>query len=239
MKASFSGYNYVDSDFRIRQILASSDYNYEEKDSVPSRDSLTFTNGYYVYCSAMFIDMRGSIVISEKYNRPTLARIYRSYISELVALIRGNASVCEVNIEGDCVWGIFDTIKKINIDELFGDSARCVSLLNILNWRLSKKGIDPINVGIGLDYGRALMIKAGYSGSGINDVVWMGDVVGSAAKLCSYGAQTSSDHPVMVSSIVHKNLNGHNRNLLSWNNLRGCYHANIINTKMENWLTDQ
>lgn len=29
------------------------------------------------------------------------------------------------------------------------------------------------------------MIKAGYSGSTINDVVWMGEVVNVAAKLCA------------------------------------------------------
>ena len=55
-------------------------------------------------------------------------------------------------------------------------------MVKILNYKLGKKGYSTISVGIGIDYGRALMVKAGYSGSGLNDVIWMGDVVNSAWK---------------------------------------------------------
>lgn len=61
------------------------------------------------------------------------------------------------------------------------------------NFTLSRDRLDEIlnaadasfeeRVGIGLAYGRALMIKAGYKGSTINEVVWMGDVVNEASKL--------------------------------------------------------
>lgn len=239
MKASYTAYKYIDSDTRISEILASSDYEYEEKDSVPSRDSLTFTNGFYVNCSAMFVDMRGSKDLAAKYQRPTLARLYRAFISELVAVLRGNTTVCEVMIEGDCVWGVFDTKQKKNIDELFGDASRVTSFLNILNWRLSQRNIDPIRIGVGMDYGRALMIKGGYRGSGINEVVWMGEVIGSAAKLCEYGAKSFCDKSIMLSKTIYNNLNDDNKRLASWNSTRACYHADIINTEMQAWLDAQ
>jgi hypothetical protein len=38
------------------------------------------------------------------------------------------------------------------------------------------------------------MIKAGHKGSAVNDVVWMGDVVNSAAHLCCHGSKRG---PVM------------------------------------------
>lgn len=57
------------------------------------------------------------------------------------------------------------------------------TLKNLLNAKLTKKGFSVLKFGIGVDYGRALMIKAGYSGSGINDVIYMGEVVNSAAHL--------------------------------------------------------
>jgi len=239
MKANYSIYNHEDSDSRIREIINSADYEYEEKDSIPNRDTLTFTNGYYVKCSAMFVDIRGSSELSQKYSRPTLARIFRSYISELVAVLRGNSSVCEIMIEGDCVWGIFDTRYKQDINELFGDAARVVSLVNILNWRLSQKNIAPVSIGIGLDYGRALMIKGGYRGSGINEAVWMGDVVSSAARLCSYGSKSLIDKSVMLSEIFNNNLYEENKKLVSWNGVRDCYHASIINRDMNKWLTER
>lgn len=50
--------------------------------------------------------------------------------------------------------------------------------MKVLNYKLKKAGYDtPIKAGTGASWGRALMIKAGLSGSGINDVVYMGDVV--------------------------------------------------------------
>ncbi|USE34580.1 hypothetical protein [Endozoicomonas sp. SCSIO W0465] len=102
MKASHSEFKYLDSVDRIKEILNSSDNNFEEKGSIPSRDSLTYTNGFYVKCSAMFVDIRGSKELTEKHRRPTLAKIYRAYISELVAVMKGHPKVSEINIQGDC-----------------------------------------------------------------------------------------------------------------------------------------
>ena len=93
-------------------------------------------------------------------------------------------------------------------------------------------------MGIGLAFGRILMIKAGYSGSGLNDVVWMGDVVNDSSKLCSYGNKTWRDREMMVSSDFQCNLNDHNKALLEWNSNRSCYHGNVINIAMDKWLKD-
>ncbi len=239
MKASYIKYSHTDSDARICEILDSSDYGYEEKDSVPNRESLTFTNGYYVNCAALFVDMRGSKTLAEKYKRPTLARIYRAFISELVALLSGNPTICEVMIEGDCVWGVFDTKIKTNIDDLFSTAACVVSLVKNINWRFSQRSIAAIPVGIGLDYGRALMIKGGYRGSGINEVVWMGELVGAAAKLCNHGSRTFNDKPVMLSRVFFDNLCESNKRLCSWNSTWECYHADVINSCMAEWLANK
>jgi hypothetical protein len=86
-----------------------------------------------------------------------------------------------------------------------------------------------------MSYGRALMIKAGHAGSGINDVVYMGDVVNEASKLASYGNATLIDRSLMASSLFQQNLNDHNKSLLSWSASRNCWHGNAVNTVMENW----
>lgn len=239
MKANHSEYSHADSSERIKEILNSSDINYEERKSIPSRDSLTFTNGFYVDCSAMFVDIRGSKELTDKYNRPSLARIYRAYISELVAVLKNHSKVSEINIEGDCVWGVFDTPYKEDIDELFSVAAQVSSLVDIINWRFEKKGYDAISVGIGLDYGRALMLKAGYKGSSINNVVWMGEVVNGASKLCSFGSRTLTDHMLMVSDVFYNNLKDENQKLLNWNSQRSCYHGWIVNMVMDDWLSSE
>ena len=239
MESDYSEYILTESVERIDEILDSDDADYEEKDEVPSRESLTFTNGFYVNCSALFVDMRGSIKLSEKHNNPTLAKIYRSYISELVALFRGNEKIKEISIEGDCVWGVFDTPKKRDIDAVFATGFSASSLVDILNYKYAKRGISQISVGIGAAWGRALMIKAGYKNSGVNEVTWMGILVAEAAKLCSHGNRQYYDNEIMVSKVFYQNLNDNNKKLLSYHAAYDCYHGNVVQTGMNNWLEEQ
>jgi class 3 adenylate cyclase len=237
MKSSHISYEFEKSRVRIDEILNTSDTSYEEVDEIPSRDILTFTNGYYINkTSALFVDIRNSSSLPTNYKRPVLARIYRSYISEVVAIINGNSNCAEINIVGDCVWGIFNSQYKYQIDSIFNTAAQVSSIIDVLNCKMKKRNIDPITIGIGIDFGRVLMIKAGYSGSGLNDVVWMGEVVNGASKLCSYGNKTINDYELMVANDFYSNLNEENKKLLTWNINKNCYHCNIINSNMNSWV---
>ena len=236
MEAKYSYYNFNNSIDRIDEVLTGLDTSYEDKKTIPSRDSLTFNNGYYVSCSALCIDIRGSKALADKHTRPVLAKIYKTYISELVAVLKGHSNVSEIYIEGDSVWGIFDTPQKDDIDELFGVAAQASSLVDILNIKYRKRGYSELTVGIGLSYGTSLLIKSGYKGSGINEVVWLGKLVAEAALLCSYGNRTYEDKEILVSDVFEQNLNEHNRNLLSRNHTRNCYHGYVVNTDMNEWV---
>ena len=156
----------------------------------------------------------------------------------MVAILNGNSDSKEIRIDGDCVSAIYNTPKKYQIDRVFSDAAMINSLINILNYKFQKRKITDIKIGIGLDYGRALMIKSGFSGSGLNEVVWMGDVVNRASNLCSNANKSWEDEPLFVSDVIYNNLSDHNKNLLSLNFIRGCYHGNIINLEMESWYQE-
>ena len=236
MESDYSEFDLGESLARIFDILNTADKDYVEQNSIPARSALTFTNGYYIKCSALFVDMRGSKALSEKYNHPTLARIYKSYVSELVAIMRSNQKVSEISIEGDCVWGIFDTPKKLDVDAVFSTAAEAASMVDILNIHYAKRSYPRINIGIGMAYGQVLMIKAGQKSSGVNEVAWMGKLVSEAARLCSYGNRTISDHRTMVSNVFQQNLNKHNQSLLIKNNNRDCYHGTVWDTKMNDWV---
>jgi len=67
-----------------------------------------------------------------------------------------------------------------------------------------------IRAGIGVEYGRVLMIKAGYRGSNINDVVWMGDAVNRASELSSYAGKFIVPR-IYVGSVFHRNLSEPNK----------------------------
>ncbi len=236
MEASYSFYDFNKSIVRIDEILDSSDSNYEEKKTIPAGNTLTFNNGFYVSASALFVDIRDSKALSEKHKRPTLAKIYKTYISEVVAVLQGHSKVNAIYIEGDGVWAVFDTEYTSEIDEAFSTAAKVSSIIDILNIKYKKKGYSTLDVGIGLAYGQSLYIKAGYKGSGINEVVWLGKLIGEAAKLCSYGNKEYAEKAMMVSSTFYNNLNEDNQKLLTWNSLRDCYHGNVINTSMNAWV---
>lgn len=239
MKANYKGYDIDESVARVDEILTTSDAVFEETNSIPSRDKLTFSNGFYVNCSALFIDIRNSSQLPKKYQRPSLARIYRAYISEMVAIMNGNQDCSEVNINGDAVWAVFNTPYQENINLVFSTAAQLASMTAILNCRFKKKqGYEPISTGIGMAYGRALMLKAGYKGSTINEVVWMGDVVNEASNLCGYGNKAYGDNHLMVSNTFYGNLKKSNQDLLCKNSTRDCYHGNVINLAMDGWWTE-
>lgn len=235
MESNYKNYDFTNSRDRLDEILNASNSSFEELNSIPSRSKLSYQNGFYVKCTALFVDIRESSKLPEKHKRPALAKIYRSYISELTAILNGNSNCKEINIHGDSVWGVFNTPKQADIDSVFSTAAQIASIVDILNCKLEKKNFSTIKIGIGIDYGRALMILAGYKGSGINDVVWMGDVVNQASKLCGYGNKGLSDKRIMLSNVIHHNLNQANKDLCSWNSDRNCWNCNIVNTNMNSW----
>lgn len=235
MEATNTTYNLQDSLQRMDDILNSQNIC-EERESIPPRNTLTFTNGYYVNCCAIFVDICGSSDLTNEHTRPVLAKIYRCFISELVALFNSDSRSREISINGDCVWGVFETQHQSDIDVMIEIAAKASSLIDIINYKLQKKGYQTIEVGIGIDYGRALMAKAGYKGSSINDVIWMGDVVNHACHLCGYGNKTDDDCRIMISDIIYNNCKDDYKRWFSWNSIRNCYHGNVVNIKMDNLL---
>ncbi len=239
MDATYTDYNYLDSVSRINEIIDSSDNNYQEHDGIPSKDSLTFKNGFYVGITVLFVDIRGSKELSTKHTRPVLAKIYRAYISEIIAVMKGNATINEIYIEGDGIWAVFNTTKNEHVGSVFSTAAQISSLIDILNIKLKKKGYSQLNVGIGLEDGESLYMKAGYKGYAVNEVVWIGKVVGESAKLCNFGNKELDDKEIMVSKRVYNLLNKSDQDLLYWNANRDCYHGYVVNTKMNEWVKDK
>lgn len=238
MKSNYVDYNFLKSIERIDEILTTSDSSFEELDYIPAREKLTFTNGFYVKCSALFVDIRKSSELTDKHRRPTPAKIYRVFISEVVAVMNGDLNCAEINVVGDCVWGIFNTPYKEDIDSLFSKAAKISSLIDIMNCKFKKRGIAEIKIGIGISYGRALMVKAGYKGSCINEVVWMGDVVNKASILAKIANKTAFDKEIMVTNLIYNNLSEKKQKLLEKDELRDCYRGDVINIKMNKWYKE-
>lgn len=229
---------------RLQEILDSTE-TFEEVDSIPNSDTLTYNNGYYISCYSIFIDIRNSSTLPTKYKKSTLAKIYRAYISEVVALFQSSSKCKEINIVGDSVWAIYEYSGKDNVKEVFHAAYAANSIIATLNYKLCHKAIDPIRVGIGIDKGQALMIQAGFKGSGISDVIYMGGVVNSASKLCSKGGKNGINE-IVVSPGVYDDFNGFTgtnnqlyQEMFTKNSLENFYHGSVVRSDMSNWLIEQ
>jgi class 3 adenylate cyclase len=238
MEATYSPYDFEKSRERIDEILVGADASYAEHKGIPSRDSLTFTNGYYVDVTVMFIDIRGSKKLAEKHTRPVLAKMYRAYISEVVAVLKANQKVHEIYVEGDGIWAVFNTTTSFDVESVVWTAGMVTALIRALNVKLAKRSYSKIEFGIGIEDGESLYIKAGYKGSGINEVVWIGRSVGSAAKLCGYGSQTWFDRITMISERVYSNLSDEVKKLFEWSISRECYMGSVVNIAMDKWVQD-
>lgn len=239
MKATSIGYDFKKSIERIGKILNADNNSFAETDAISDSRMLTYENGFYVNLTAVFVNIRDISSIAGEHRRLVLAKIHRSFISEMVALMNGYNKTKEINIHCDSVWCVCDTQYKQDMDEVFSLVAKICSLADILNYKLSEDLKVSYKIGVGMDYGRALMIKAGYDGSEINDVVWVGDVVNRACHLCEEAGSGLFDKRIFLSNIVYDNLNEDNKRLCIKDNERDIYQANIVNENMHDWLTKQ
>lgn len=237
-------YIYSDSCDRLQEILNSAEI-FEQVDTVPNSASLSYSNGFYFKCFAIFIDIRDSSTLPTKYQKRTLAKIYRAYISEIVALFQSFTNSKEINIVGDSVWAIFNAKTKEDVLDVFQAAYSANSIIKTLNYKLCRNNIDPIKVGIGIDKGDALMVLAGYKGSGLNDVIYMGGVVNNASKLCSKACKGLINE-IVISKSVFEDLSGYKNRLdktyqsmLSLNITEGYYHGSIVNMDMDDLLNDE
>lgn len=202
-------FNFEKSLERIDAILNDST-TYDDANDIPEIEDLTFKNGKYVKCAAIFIDLRGSTDLIKTQGRKskTLARLYRAYISEIVAIVNSFQTCNEINIVGDCISAMFSGETEESespVIEALQAASMSNGMMKVLNVKYKKKwgsNFQELKAGIGVALGRALVIKAGFSGSGIKDLIYMGDVVNRASKMCglAYKVYTS---PICVTEAVY------------------------------------
>ena len=89
------------------------------------------------------------------------------------------------------------------------------------------------------------MVKAGFSGSGINDIVYMGGVVNMASKHCSK-ANKEVNCPLVISEPVWNDLSGYGNGnadgiyqTFFTKHATGYYYGEVVNIGMNNWLIQQ
>ena len=235
METKQKRYNFVESFQRIDDILDEPDKSFEESKSIPSRNNLTYKNGFYVDCSVIAVTLGGPIEEPDKFSVAVLTKIYRSFISETVAILNSNSQCVDIRINGDCLTGVYNTPHKSDVDNMFSDAAKITSLVKALSCKLEDRGLHKVRVCIGIDYGRSLMAKAGYAGSGINEIFWIGGVFNRAAQLRAYAKKDKGIESTYVSTKIFVNLSDYHKKLLHKHPSHNCYLGDMVNVSMDEW----
>ena len=241
-------YEYKKSKDAVESILKSPT-KIAEKDNIPSTDSeFTYENGIKAWVGALFVDIVDSRKLFQSPNEDT-ARIIRSFCSEIISILKEDSNYREIGIRGDCVYCIYNTPYQTDLVSIFVSAYRINSFMCMLNKLLRKNGYSEIRAGIGLGCGQDLIVKAGKTGSGINDKVWIGKAVVDAAHLSDIanrnGIAAIAMSPLFYDNIIDR-LCEANEKYKSWINAHTSgyynnvdyYHCDIVETDFDNWIKE-
>lgn len=241
-----SMYNFKDSKANIINILKSQT-PIEKRNSIPADSAFTYENGIITWVSAIFIDIENS---SELFNTKNekLARLMRAFTSEVICIFQDLNTYNQVGIRGDCVYSIYDIETKDDLVEVFRIAYRLNTFLKMFNRIITNYGYKRINAGIGIGCDEDLIIKAGRTGTGINDKIWIGKAVVDASNLSSIAARKGIFNIAMsplfynnvIDTLKKENLNysnwikSHKRDYYS--SVIDFYHCDIVQTDFNDWI---
>lgn len=200
----------------IEGILAS-DFNIEitETTTVPSIDDsgITYPNlntkvqkCKLIETCVLYIDLRKSTDLNLTHRRETMSKLYSTFIrSVMKAAGYYNGKVR--NVVGDRVMIVFDKAS------CFSSAYKTALLLNSVVSKLLNKNFtkNDIQAGIGIDYGKMLITKAGIIKSGFENtnyksLVWLGRPANIASKLTDLANKTFTEE---VNKTVNEINEGH------------------------------
>ncbi|MBQ8528554.1 MAG: adenylate cyclase [Clostridia bacterium] len=244
-----SFYNYAQGKQRIIDILDSKT-DIEKSTNIPKSDEeFTYENGIKAWVGALFVDIRNSSDYFTENKPDIVARVIRAFCSEIITILSKNDSYRQIGIRGDCVYAIYSCPTKAELESIMEDAIWINTFQKMFKKILSKKGFPTFSYGIGLGLSEDLIVKAGKKGTGINDLVWIGDAVVDAANMSSIGNKDGFD-PIVMDSCFYGNIKdlavtSENKygdwiyEKYSYTLKKTVYHGTIIKTAFNDWIEEK
>ena len=244
-------YNYIERKEKVEEILDNTDA-VNEVDKFPRDEEFTYSNGYKAWTSAIFVDLRNSTSLFTNQNDVEISKVIRGFTSEVIEILKSNVDtndLKEIGIRGDCVFAVYSTKYQVDLYEVANRAFFVNTYIRMLNKLLSDRNLPNIAAGIGLGASETLAVKAGRKNSGINNLVWIGESVATAAKLSDIGNKGTFE-PIVMSDLFYNNMidilveENPNKNVKSWfrkgtdEKFGHFYNANIIISDFDNWISD-
>ncbi|MBO0947270.1 adenylate/guanylate cyclase domain-containing protein [Fibrella forsythiae] len=178
--------------------------NVSSTTSVPSFDDpvLTFESGKQkqakeVTTCVLFIDIRNSTQLNLKYDAKELAKLYTAFTKGMIIAADFHGGKIR-NIIGDRIMVVFPQAA------CFTSAVDCAITMNMVSAQINNafKGAK-FECGIGIDYGKMLVLKTGLYRRGDErntnrNLVWLGEPANIASKLTDMANKTVDKHKVSI-----------------------------------------
>lgn len=237
-------YDYIEGKKRINEILNSS-VPVESKTHIPSDSAFTYENGIKSWVGSLFVDIRKSTELFNDNDDVTIAKMIRTFSSEIVEILNSSSIIKEVGIRGDCVYGIYDIVNCVDLKTILSDATNINCLILLLNKLFERKGFPKISIGIGLGLNEDLIIKSGRKGTGINDKIWICKAVIDACNNANLGSKYNGGlwfGSVVMSSVFYNNITEYEdwAKLFSskYYNYKTYYVGNPVFLEFERWVNE-
>lgn len=146
----------------------------------------------------------------------------------------------------------YESNEFINVPQLDSimNDACCINTFQLMFRKiLIKKKLPTFSFGIGLGVSEDLIVKAGKKGTGINDLIWIGDAVIDASNLSGMANRKDFSAIVMDSCFYEniKDLDASNEHKYkdfisskySYELGKTVYHTNLIEVEFNNWIEEK
>ena len=175
----------------IERIVSSEVLQSVMSEQLPLTSDLTDSNKIYRgKVSVLFVDMRESTKLPEKFNAAQLVKIYRSYIRTVVQAIRYSGGVVR-DFMGDGVLAVFVDNADGKSEDKAVRAARYITTVvdKLLNPVLDREIKHRISCGIGIHTGEITLSKVGMKGKEAQEdaenefgIAWIGNSTNLACK---------------------------------------------------------
>ncbi len=180
-------------------------------EQLPLTEDLSDTNK--IYCgkaSVLFVDMRESTKLSDRFSKEQLVKIYRSYIRAVVQAVRYSGGVVR-DFMGDGILSVFVDDEEGKSEDKAVHAARYITTIidKILNPELDKSINHRISCGIGIHTGDISLSKVGMRGKEQDEtsenefgIAWIGNSTNLA---CKYSGVVDNG-TILISSSTYSEL---------------------------------
>lgn len=175
----------------IDRILSTEVLERSITEQLPLTGDLSDTNKVYSgKVSMLFVDMRESTKLPDRFSMEQLVKIYRSYIRTVVQAIRYSGGVVR-DFMGDGILSVFVDDEEGKSEDKSVHAARYITTAidKILNPKLDKSVKHRISCGIGIHTGDISLSKVGMRGKEQDDtaenefgIAWIGNSTNLACK---------------------------------------------------------